>query len=234
MPRQRQVEENEATRTAIKAIARQLMETHGTAGLSLRAIARAMNITAPALYHYFASLDDLITALLVDAFEAHADYVRAAIEQAAEEGATYARQLLVALLAYRTWAIENAMEYQLIYGNPIPGYAAPKDVTVPAASRIAYVVMDVLMAGVEAGEFAGAGDAASIPPTVRAHYVEKFELAPEVVPLFHLMNQGRSLIHGLVALEIYHHNGPVVGDAAAFYAQTVREYLQALGIPIAP
>ena len=64
--------------TRIKAVARQQMAEHGTAGLSLRGIAREMGITAPAIYNYFPRLDDLITALIVDAFTALADAMEAA------------------------------------------------------------------------------------------------------------------------------------------------------------
>ena len=39
--------------TQIKVVARQQMAEHGTAGLSLRGIAREMGITAPAIYNYF-------------------------------------------------------------------------------------------------------------------------------------------------------------------------------------
>ncbi len=52
----------------IKTVARRQMSEHGTVGLSLRAIARELNITAPAIYNYYPRLDDLITALIVDAF----------------------------------------------------------------------------------------------------------------------------------------------------------------------
>ena len=70
--------ERSDTITQIKAVARQQMAEHGTAGLSLRGIAREMGITAPAIYNYFPRLDDLITALIVDAFTALADAMEAA------------------------------------------------------------------------------------------------------------------------------------------------------------
>ena len=70
--------EGSTTAAAIKATARRQMAAHGTAGLSLRAIARELDITAPAIYNYFPRLDDLITALIVDAFNALADAMEAA------------------------------------------------------------------------------------------------------------------------------------------------------------
>jgi AcrR family transcriptional regulator len=73
MPRIRRTEIHDTIREDIKGTARRLMAEGGTAGLSLRAIARAMDSTAPAIYTYFPTLDDLITALIVDAFNGLAD-----------------------------------------------------------------------------------------------------------------------------------------------------------------
>ncbi len=64
---------HEQIREEIKAIARQQMAAEGNETLSLRAIARQMEVTAPALYRYFPSRDDLITALILDAFNGLAD-----------------------------------------------------------------------------------------------------------------------------------------------------------------
>ena len=106
--------------TRIKAVARQQMAEHGTAGLSLRGIAREMGITAPAIYNYFPRLDDLITALIVDAFTALADAIEAA--ESAVQSEACGPKILASCLAYREWAIAHPVDFQLIYGNPIPGY----------------------------------------------------------------------------------------------------------------
>jgi len=57
----------------IKAVARRHLETDG-ANLSLRAVARDMGMVSSALYRYFASRDDLLTELVIDAYHdvAHA------------------------------------------------------------------------------------------------------------------------------------------------------------------
>lgn len=232
MSRPRQVELNEATSSAIKDTARRLMAEKGTAGLSLRAIAREHEITAPALYHYFASLDELITALIVDAFTSHAAYVRQASARAATAGACPAQQLFAAVLAYRTWALAQPMDFQLIYGNPIPGYAAPSAVTVPAASLLGQLFMELLMAAFTARELILTEAQQQVPPLVLAHYQARFGIDAQSAPLFHLMNQIWGLLHGMVALEIYHHIGPVVGDTASFYEQTIRHQLQTIGLAL--
>ncbi|MCB0125493.1 MAG: TetR/AcrR family transcriptional regulator [Caldilineaceae bacterium] len=230
MPRQRQAEVTEATRLKIKETARELMAEKGTAGLSLRAIARVMEMTAPAIYHYFPSLDDLITALIVDAFTSHADTVRQARNQIAAGGNSCGEQLFAAVLAYRQWALAHPIDFQLIYGNPIPGYSAPGAVTTPAARKLGAVFMEVLILALETGEVTVPESYCTIPPSVRAHYQSKFELTGEPAALFHLMNHMWSFMHGMVTLEIYNHAAPVVGDTDAFYEQAIRHQFHLMGI----
>src|SRR3954454_14022131 len=92
----------EATREEIKAVARKQMAERGAAALSLRAIAGEMGLTAPALYRYFGSRDDLITALIIDAFDALGATLAAM--RAAQPPHDYAGQFVAMLAAYRTWA----------------------------------------------------------------------------------------------------------------------------------
>lgn len=230
MPRPRHVKLNETTSNAIKDTARKLMAEKGTAGLSLRAIARELEMTAPALYHYFPSLDDLITALIVDAFTGHAAYVRQQRDVAAAAGQGYREQLLVAMQAYRRWALDHPTDFQLVYGNPIPGYAAPAEVTTPAAQSLGEVFMETLMAAVQAGAIAPPTFTEPIPPTVLSHYQGHFGLDGTAAEIFHLLNHGWSLMHGMVALEIYNHAAPVVGDTDAFYEQVMRQQFHLMWI----
>lgn len=232
MPRPRQQELNEATRREIKDIARALMAQKGTAGLSLRAIARKIGMTAPALYHYFPSLDDLITALVVDAFTGHAAYVQGACDAAANAGQSYAAQIFAGMLAYRAWALENSTDFQLIYGSPIPGYTAPEDVTTPAARSMGDVFMALVAAAVEAGEVVIPDAFGTPPPAVLDHYRTKYGMDAAAARLFHVMNQMWSVMHGMVTLEVYNHLPPVVGDTDAFYEQALRSQLEVYGVKI--
>src|SRR5262245_16653675 len=131
MPRIRRAEIHDSIRDDIKTTARKLMAESGTEGLSLRAIARAMDITAPAIYTYFPTLDDLITALIVDAFNGLADAMKTARDNPTH--AAHRERLRAAMESYRAWAWSHMAEYLLIFGTPIPGYEAPREITVPAA-----------------------------------------------------------------------------------------------------
>ncbi|MBN8655204.1 MAG: TetR/AcrR family transcriptional regulator, partial [Anaerolineae bacterium] len=118
---------------AIKETAwKQIAET-GAAALSLRAIARELKITAPAIYNYFPDRDALVTALIIDAYTSFGDYQIIARDAQAEHD--LAGQLQAIGLAYRQWALEYPQRYQLIFGTPIPGYQAPMMEVLPSAAR---------------------------------------------------------------------------------------------------
>ncbi|HEY3479861.1 MAG TPA: TetR/AcrR family transcriptional regulator, partial [Streptomyces sp.] len=93
----------------------------GVPALSLNAIAKQLGMSGPALYRYFAGRDELITALIRDAYRSIADTVRAARADGAD----------LAELAHviRDWARSDPQRYFLIYGTPVPGYHAPDDTT---------------------------------------------------------------------------------------------------------
>ncbi len=121
----------------IKTVARRHLETDG-ANLSLRAVARDMGMVSSALYRYYASRDDLLTALILDGYNSLGDTVEAADAAVADRDQVRERWL-AASRAIRAWALAKPAEYALLFGSPVPGYAAPQD-TIAAASR-AYAVL---------------------------------------------------------------------------------------------
>lgn len=214
----------------IKTAARQQMAQHGTAGITLRGIARELGITAPAIYNYFPRLDDLVTALIVDAFTALADAIDAA--EADTPGETCGPKILAMCLAYRQWAVEHAVDFQLIYGNPIPGYVAPAEITVPLARRTFDGLFRLFLEAYQSGELAIPAEYASVPPRITAHLATWLPEAGVAFPdaLLCLLMSGWARIHGMVMLELFEHLGPVVGDAAAFYRYELDAFWQQLHI----
>ncbi len=117
---------------AIKETAWKQIAEFGAPALSLRAIARELKITAPAIYNYFPSRDHLVTALIVDAYTSLGDSQKSTLENVSKkDGATRFSALGI---AYRDWAVTYPQRYQLIFGTPIPDYDAPEDITTPAAA----------------------------------------------------------------------------------------------------
>ncbi|PYC69045.1 TetR family transcriptional regulator [Streptomyces tateyamensis] len=111
----------------IKQHAWEQIASAGASALSLNAIAKQMGMSGPALYRYFANRDDLITALIRDAYRSLADTFRTA---------AHADGDLPALAhALRTWALADPHRYLLLYGTPVPGYHAPAD-TIEITSEI--------------------------------------------------------------------------------------------------
>jgi AcrR family transcriptional regulator len=125
----------------IKAVARRHLATDG-ANLSLRAVARDMDIVASALYRYFPSRDALLTALIIDAYGALAAAATDA-DSAVPRDDLRGRWLAVCR-AVRVWALAHPAEYGLIYGDPVPGYAAPPD-TVEPASKVILLLVDIVI-----------------------------------------------------------------------------------------
>jgi AcrR family transcriptional regulator len=212
-PREKQ---RQATLTEIKTLARQQMQAEGTAAISLRGIARSMGVTVTALYRYYASRDDLITALITDAFNALADTLEAAA--GANPDAAYIEQARQVLLAYRRWAIEHPVDFQLIYGNPIPAYHAPREVTVPAVVRGYAIMLSTLAKAVESGEAQLARSTA--PPSAVAEKIQQmivesgYGVTPEV---FYAGIAVWTRLHGIIMLELFNHLQPVLGDVEVFY-----------------
>lgn len=111
-----------ATRQRILDVARAHLATEGAAQLSMRRIAHDVGVVPSALYKHVPTRDALLTELIKDAYRGLADHLDAA-------PATWARRAL----ALREWAVGHPHEFQLIYGTPVIGYAAPADTIQPAA-----------------------------------------------------------------------------------------------------
>jgi AcrR family transcriptional regulator len=131
----------------IKEEARRQLAASGADGLSLRAVARELGMVSSALYRYYPSRDDLLTALIIDAYNALGDAAEHAIA-----GPAPARERWVAAChAVRDWARANPHEYALIYGSPVPGYRAP-EATIGPASRVPLVFAGLVGAALSSGE----------------------------------------------------------------------------------
>ncbi|MEU7897581.1 TetR/AcrR family transcriptional regulator [Nonomuraea sp. NPDC049152] len=116
----------------ITDIARRHLSTEGAAGLSLRAVAREMGMVSSAIYRYFPTKDDLLTALIIDAYNAVGEAVEHADAGCARED--FIGRWMEMCRAIRAWALAHPHEYALIHGTPVPGYQAPDD-TIDPASR---------------------------------------------------------------------------------------------------
>jgi AcrR family transcriptional regulator len=230
VPRPVNYEQREETANAIKTAARNLMAKHGTAGLSIRPIAREIGLTAPALYRYFENLDALITELIVDNFNALAAALEIARDQA--QGQLSASQLMAIMLAYRQWALDHPIDFELIYGNPIPGYEAPSDITTPAAARAFVIVADLLEQIILSGEFHPPQGHDRVPTKIEPYLegmIQQESYAFSTLAAY-LTVVGWSQMHGIIMLELTEHITPIIGDMDSYYRIQMENLLRLMGI----
>ena len=136
--------------TEILDTARRHLADHGAGALSLRAVARDLGMASSAVYRYFASRDELLTALIIDAYDAIGAAAERADAKAVTAGATPGARWLEVCRAVRRWARGHPHEFALVYGSPVVGYAAPAD-TVEPATRVARVLAAVSMDALATG-----------------------------------------------------------------------------------
>jgi AcrR family transcriptional regulator len=125
----------------IKDVSRRLLAEKGVTGLSLREVAREMGLVSSALYRYFANRDELLTALILDAYNDLGDAVQRADRRSAALSSR--RRWHAATRAIRRWAKAHPHEYALIYGTPVPNYVAP-ELTIAAATRVSGALAKIL------------------------------------------------------------------------------------------
>ena len=141
-PRPKQIDQHPDLQTAIKETAWKQIAEHGAPTLSLRAIARELGITAPAIYNYFPDRDALVTALIIDAYKSFGDSQLDARDALSIEDITGRMKAIG--MAYRDWAHTYPQRYQLIFGTPIPGYEAPLMEVLPSSARSLSALVSVV------------------------------------------------------------------------------------------
>jgi AcrR family transcriptional regulator len=191
----------------------------GAAALSLRAVARQLGITAPAIYNYYPDRDALVTALIVDAFHSFGDALQAAVDGL--PAVQHARRLYALGMAYRQWAITYPERYQLIFGTPIAGYVAPQEITMPAAAR-ALAILSETLANAHAAGLLKPMPTGSISPDLQAMFqvwAQARGEAPSEVLYLTLVIWAQ--VHGLAVLEIGGQFPPFISDPGALYERTL-------------
>jgi AcrR family transcriptional regulator len=212
----------------IKSVARRHLATDG-ANLSLRAVARDMGMVSSAVYRYFASRDDLLTALIIDAYDDLGTAVEAA-ERGVPRADLRARWLAVCS-AVRGWALANPAEYALVYGTPVPGYAAPAD-TIGPAQRPVVVLMGILHDGIRSGTLsADPGD--GLPARVRPDLDRIAELAFPGLPAgtLGLGMIGWTQLFGAVSFELFGRLNNAIADFEAYFTHQMTVMADLIGLP---
>ncbi len=228
-PVPRRARYREQSAAEIKSLALAQLSDAGTGGLSLNAIARAMGMTGPAIYRYFASRDELLTQLIVDGYDSLADAVQAAVDSEPEDDPR--ARVRAFCIAFREWALANVARYELLFGTPVPGYVAPDDRTTIAARRIMAVVI---------------GEAARLPatkvrtgrrgnlPSAVAPSPSQWDARGEDVPV-EVMYDAVTMwtrLHGFISLELRGHLGAIIDSTEQMYLREVDSLLDDVSGPL--
>ncbi len=227
MVRPKRSQQHPNLHAAIKDVAKKQISEHGAARLSLRAIARELGITAPAIYNYFPNRNDLVTTLIVDAYHSLAAALAEARDTNHED---HAANIIASANAYRKWALTYPEQYALIFGTPIPGYRAPMEITGPAAAESMIVLIQVLDAANQDGKLILAEPSPALL-TLLQPWVDKlnYPVPPSVI---HLALASWAQIHGLVSLELFGHLAPApeYGAVDPFFEAEIEVLVERMGL----
>ncbi|WP_326592663.1 TetR/AcrR family transcriptional regulator [Streptomyces sp. NBC_01294] len=217
----------------IKDIARQQLAELGAGGLSLDAVARDSGLTVTDVVSAFPHRDDLLTALVIDAYNASGAAMEQADAAAAAAGAPAGERLLAVTRALRQWSFDNTAEFTLIYGSPVPGYHAPQDTVLPA-SRTPGVLGGIVRAALEKGELTPPRQPVPGPPLLLPAAVQLYGGAPEA-PFSDILERGMVLwssLIGLLVFQVFSRTHDSVRDESAFFDYAIAVAAEGIGLVV--
>jgi AcrR family transcriptional regulator len=157
MPPTRRQRGRDAALREIKAAALDELRQHGARGVTMRGVARAIDMTPSGLYRYFDDHQALLAALCVDAHESLlATLVLAQTTHADDDTVT---QWFRGSVVMRRWALGHVDEYAMVVGPRLLGIDPDHPDLLTAAARLMRVPVDTVARAVETGELVPA------PPT---------------------------------------------------------------------
>jgi AcrR family transcriptional regulator len=221
-----------ATIDEIKRTALRLMRDHSSTEVRFTDIARAMEMTPPALYRYFGDRDELLSALIADSYDALGRFVAEARDAVPAED--LAGRWIAVSQAYRQWARREPQRFALILGLPLPGYAAPEDGPTTEAARRAMSQLSSLFVEALVRERLDPPLIREVHPAIAECAKIKNDDLPVTIPpeTFQAMLHAWASLHGFTALEAYGHFDwmpPAARDA--LFAGHVRLAAKAAGMP---
>ena len=218
---------HEQTMADILRIAHRQLGTEGSAGLSLRAIARELGLVSSAIYRYVPSRDELLTLLIAESYNSFGDAVQAAESRYRRDD--FGRRWLALGRAVRRWAVANPAEWALLYGSPVPGYHAPPERTTEAGSRVPLLLLTLLAD-------AGLKPSPDDPPMTTALHRELERLRPGLPGELPPEVLGRGLLAfsslcGLVSLELFGQFTNTVTQFAGHLDHQLARLGELMGLP---
>jgi AcrR family transcriptional regulator len=218
----------EATFEEIKSVAWKQIADHGVPALSLRAIAREMGMTAPGLYRYYSSRDDLVTALIIEAFNSFSQNLETARDTRPVDDASGRYRAVCE--AYFRWAVATPSLYTLIFGSPVPGYQMG-EAAYPSAQHGFLVLQAVIGEALAAGKIHRSADVNPHSQELLARYAALQKLGMPYDPIAtHLALTTWSTLHGITSLYLYGYLGRFLAEQVdGFVQQEIEQLVMLLG-----
>jgi len=225
-----------ATTEEIKLTARRILVEDGPDAVSLRAIAREMGMTAPALYRYFGSHEELIKHVVADIFTGLTSDLNAAIAVAgAETGGDLTAKVLAACREFRRWSLNHPREFGMLFGTPLPGVDVEQDeIIAECGGKFGNTFFVLILELWRKHPFPVTPDE-EIPPGLRDQ-LERYraglgELAADL-PQGLLLTFLRCWVrlYGIVSLEVFGHLGFALDDAEPLFELMLAETAPLLGL----
>jgi len=217
--------ERQRAKEAIKAVARRHMAEQGTASIGLRAIARDLDMTAPALYRYVASYQDLVHLIAASIDRENAALIAAARDTQPEDDP--AAQIICAAFAFRRWALGHREEFGLVFANPVTSHHDDPDSM--RDDQTGHVFTELLLQLWLTYRFP-VPDVATLDPAVVACLDDpvmpaKADAVPdEAKGLVWVFMQSWAELYGTVTLEVFGHCDPrIIASGALFRAMLERQ-----------
>ncbi|MCH7231279.1 TetR/AcrR family transcriptional regulator [Glycomyces sp. L485] len=215
----------ELTKEILSAAKHQLGEV-GPSALSLRAVARELGMASSAIYRYFPSRDELLTALILDGYNDIGSAAEGADDPAAEPGERW----LAIWRAVREWSMSHRYEFALLFGTPVPGYAAPQE-TATAAGRMPLALARVLSDAKAAGKFRPPPGPSCDPSLVEPGMLDLMPGEDLVVDEVARGILAWNRLVGVISFELHGHLNNVTADDAGFFEYTARMEGTVAGVP---
>jgi AcrR family transcriptional regulator len=228
-----------ATIEEIIQTARQLLVKDGPEAVSLRAIAREMGMTAPGLYRYFGSHEELIRHVIAGIFtELGAD-----IHQAMEAAAPAAQaaddvtgkmtvKMVAACREFRRWALSHTAEFGLLFGVPLPGLDDGRyDIADECALAFAGTFFALFLELWKAAPFPVPAPE-DIDPSLRDQLGRYRDALDADLPVGAVLTFLRcwTVLYGAVAMEVFGHMGFALQDAAPMFELTLGDLASLVGL----
>ena len=222
-----------ATTKEIKETARHILVGQGPDAVSLRAIAREMGMTAPALYRYFGSREDLIRGVIADIFNQLSDDVTRAIDTAARDYANdLTKEMVAACREFREWALGHQGEFALIFGSPLPGLDDGRGDMADECGRQFAGVYFALFSELWTRSPFPVPAPEEIDPGLRTQLERFRSVIRSELPLGAILRFLRcwTKMYGAVSMEVFGHIGFALDDAAPMFDLTLAELAADLGL----